>query len=49
MKRIAGWGVLVLFLVGIIAGASGCASDNSGHKSSKKGSYEKKREGSGSY
>ncbi len=49
MKRFVGWGILVLFLAGLLAGASGCASDDSSHKSSKKRTYEEKREGSGGY
>ena len=49
MKRFLGWGILVFSLAGLLAGAGGCASDDSSHKSSKKGTYEEKREGSGGY
>jgi len=45
MKQFVSWGILVIFLAGILAGAGGCAGD----KSSKKRTYEEQREGSGGY
>jgi len=49
MKQFVSWGILVLFLAGLLAGAAGCAGGDSSHQSSKKRTYEEKREGSGGY
>jgi len=49
MKQFISWGILVIFLAGILAGAVGCAGGDSSHKSSKKRTYEEQREGSGGY